>query len=361
MDDPPTWKHHPILDVFHEQWLRIRGRSIGQSQRPFVRDWEALLEDAGLTSAELRREAERDVRALADAGLLQLRSDKSRPYLITGLRLPVDQESRLARLFGDIIEPKPSFDLASVDWEPELAFLRSERLTVAPDDLLAINRFLKMGGREKPLVPVKERSLTLFQNEKRLDQLLITSLFDDHRLTLTMIRAYYVPEPLGWRRGPGPSGHCLIVENAATWESFCRYNQQAGCWSAVIYGAGHRCIEGVRFLDEISNEIGVIQKIDYFGDLDAEGLRIPIFVGNRCRELRFPEPQPLEWAYHWLLEQGRPAVTERSAESSSVQWLPLSLQQPVRQLFAQSQRIAQEHLGWEMLARLRELSRFRDL
>lgn len=344
-----AWSSFPVLEEFHAQWWKNRGRKLGTHRTAFWRNWETLLEDAGLKTAELRREAERDIRELAKADLLQIKTDRSRPHIILRIGLPLDQETRLAELFQDPIESKPTFDPGTIHWEPEVAFLTTERVQVAPEDLLAINHFFQQGGRERPLVPIKERSLTIFGNEKRLDQLLVTSLFDQNRLTLGHLRAYYVPEPLGWRRGDGPSGHCLIVENAATWESFCRYNQIRASWSAVIYGAGHRCIEGSQFLATIAQETGAIQSLDYFGDVDAEGLRIPVFMANRCRELGFPGPQPLEWAYQWLLENGHPAPAQAVVDPAVLDWLPSSMREAVGQLLRQGQRIAQEHLGWEHL------------
>jgi len=66
---------------------------------------------------------------------------------------------------------------------------------VAPDDLL-IQRFLREGGRSAPIVPIKERSLDLFGDEKRLDALSATSLFAEGRLTCAPCQSDLSGEPL---------------------------------------------------------------------------------------------------------------------------------------------------------------------
>ncbi|HEY8376000.1 MAG TPA: hypothetical protein VIK91_05900, partial [Nannocystis sp.] len=65
-------------------------------------------------------------------------------------------------------------DHRTIAWAPELAPLVTEP-RIRPDllrDLLAIQRFFAEGGRQRELVPVRERSVELFGDEKRLDDLL---------------------------------------------------------------------------------------------------------------------------------------------------------------------------------------------
>ncbi len=348
----PEWLTFPVLVEFHRQWWRRRSGRLGEGKTPFSRDWESLLEDAGLLSAELRREAERDVRLVADHGLLRIKPPPRRPRLIDRIQLPVDQELRLATLFGDPLErPDPVFDPASVEWVPELASLAGSQSLSSPADLLAINQFLRGGGRSRPFVPIKERSVEIFGDEKRLDALAGTSLFQRGPLSLELLRAVSVPEPLGWRRGPGPAGRILAVENAATWDSFSRWNRDAAVWSAVVYGAGHRFIDGIAFLAELASETGPITRIDYFGDIDPEGLRIPQVAGTRCAQLGLPPPQALVPAYRFLLEKGSPGPGPNGSFPEELcLWLGSELAPQVEALFRTGQRIAQEYLGWEVLS-----------
>ena len=58
----------PIARELFAQWQRARGGRMDAAAQPFTRDWEELLEDAGLTSATVRNEAEQDARALAADG-----------------------------------------------------------------------------------------------------------------------------------------------------------------------------------------------------------------------------------------------------------------------------------------------------
>jgi hypothetical protein len=48
------------LETLHDQWMTARRRRVEASVRPFRRDWETLLDDAGLKSAEERQAAQRE-------------------------------------------------------------------------------------------------------------------------------------------------------------------------------------------------------------------------------------------------------------------------------------------------------------
>lgn len=352
-DPAVPWLNSPVIIHFHDVWWKNRARKVGRSRQAFSQGWLEMLEATGLRGAEEMRDAMRDLRELERAGLIRITTERGRPEYPARIRLPVEEEMRFARLFGDPMEgDHAAFDFSAVDWEPELAFLRTERCLVAPDDLLVIQRFLREGGRSAPIVPIKERSLDLFGDEKRLDALSATSLFAEGRLTLEDIRARFVAEPLAWLPGPGRRGRYLIVENAATWDSFHRWNREHRTWCAVIYGAGHRVIEGIGYLKEIEETLGAVEQLDYFGDLDEEGLRIPMRTARRCRMVGLPAPEPLEWAYAWLLDHGRraEAKTPRSGEPD-VEWLPARLRPQAEQLLREGKRLAQENLGWAVLER----------
>lgn len=351
-EDPVRWTTYPVVEALHAQWWRARAGRIGESRLPFSRDWEELLSGAGLTTAELRKEAARDIGELAAAGVIRVKCPPRRTALIARVQVPVKAESRFAELFGDPVGSADlGFDPGAVAWEPELAFLREERSLVAADDLLALNRFFREGGRELPIVPVKERSIRIFGDEKRLDALRGTALLREGRLSLAALRAAVAPEPLGWRRGGGPVGKFIIVENLATWDSFARWNAESSAYAAVIYGAGFRVIDGVAFFAEIAAETGgAIVRLDYFGDLDPEGLRIPRLAGRRAVEQGWPVIEPLVWAYEWLFAKGTPTpLIAGVGGAEDVDWLGAPLAGRATELFAGGNRIAQEWLGWEEL------------
>jgi len=243
-------------------------------------------------------------------------------------------------------------DLRAIPWCPELRFLATTRVFVPLSDLLKLQEFFARGGRERPPVPIKERSLDIFGDEKRLDHLARgTVLFGEGRLTLDMLRCFIVPEPLPWTVGPDPSGPLLVIENAATWHSYCRWNAEQKLFSGVVYGCGNRFVDGVRYLDDVFAELGGQRRVFYFGDLDPQGLLIPQEASTRAQAASLPAVDPHLWSYRQLLwlRDGRGQPWEGEPPSPTLcDWLG-DLAEPARQLFASGKRLAQEHVGWEFL------------
>jgi hypothetical protein len=170
--DAKRWRSCVWLHEVVQQWHAARGLAEQRDfQRPFSRDWEELLEVSGLLSAEARSEAFRDARTLEAAGIVELRTERYRPYQIERVIIPFVAESRLRELFRDELPGKSenSFDLASVTWSPKLVFLTTSRIGVAPEDLLKLNTFFLDYNGSRTVVPIKERSLEIFGDEKRLD------------------------------------------------------------------------------------------------------------------------------------------------------------------------------------------------
>lgn len=344
----------PVFQALHDQWWNARAKKVGMSQLAFGRDWETLLTEAGLTTSDLRREADRDARALQSAGWIELKTVRRRPLLIERVRIPLEKERDLAALFGDPWElANEDIAASSVEWVPELQFLTESKFSVPLADCLRLNQFLKEFQPDGILVPIKERSLEIFGDEKRLDGLRATTLFRADRITLEQLGCMVVPEPLGWIRGPGRNGKVLILENAATFHSFAAWNQNSGQYSAVIYGGGHRIIDGIGFFTHLTKEIGEITQIFYFGDLDPEGLRIPASANERAHSLGLPPVEPLVIAYGFLLSLPESCRTplEDTLREIPFDWLP-PFDAEVQQLFASSRRIAQEWLGTKTLPTL---------
>ena len=354
--DDPRWRVLPVLRELHDQWWAARGGKLGDSQRPFSRDWDQLLEDASLLSAEQRREADRDARLLADCGLVELKPVKYRPHIISRILVPLAAEPSLAALFGDPTEPEEGGpDLSGADWAEALSFVKETRVGIAAEDLLRLNEFFVRGGQAKPVVPIKERSLQIFGDEKRLDALLVTTLFRADRLTLDLLRCELIGEPLGWRRGPVGAAEqpLMVIENAATWHSYCRWNAERGLFSAVVYGKGFQSAACIQYLADIFTELGGRRRVVYFGDLDPPGLQIPFQASAYAQAHGLPPVEPHLWSYRQLLDVGQGKETGWDGEPADpccADWLG-ELAEPVRQLFARRQRLAQEHIGWEFLSR----------
>jgi len=251
-------------------------------------------------------------------------------------------------------EPGPAFDVKAVPWAPELAFVLDLPRVEHADALLAIQRFLASGGRSRPRVPMRERSVQLLGDEKGLDRLVRTPLFGEGRLTLEVLRCFSMAPPLALEQGPaGSAGRpVLVVENHHTWWSFCRWNAHEGEYAAVAYGAGGAFgRQAVEFLAERCREWGAPYVL-YFGDLDREGLEIPL------RAEQFAERHGLRilpdrrW-YSRLLERADTAalpVGSPMAVEDVLEWLPGDLRPAVRQRLEEGIRVPQELVGTEVLA-----------
>jgi hypothetical protein len=362
--DFQRWRACAWLRGLVFQWHKTRGCVASRFQRPFGKDWEELLEDSDLISAESRAESFCEAKQLESAGFVELKTHRYRPYQIERVVIPFTAEPRLRGMFGSELPdaPDPKFNFTSVQWASELAFLNSESIYVSPDDLLKLNEFLLKKPRTQSCVPIKERSLEIFGDEKRLDALVSTSLFRAGRMDWERdLKCEIVGEPLAWKRGPDEASTqpLLVIENAATWHSYCRWNVERRLFSAVVYGCGNRFVDGIRYLPDIFTELGGPRRVWYFGDLDPRGVEIPQEANSQARNLSLPPVEPHLWSYRQLLavanNRSQPHDVE-SPSSTPCDWLS-DCAEPVRQLFAAGQRLAQEHIGWEYLSKQAEFSR----
>jgi hypothetical protein len=217
-----------------------------------------------------------------------------------------------------------------------------------------LNNFLKSDTPACDVVPIKERSLQIFGDEKRLDALLATSIFRPERLDLTRhLGCEVVGEPLPWKRGPVAAAQqpIIIIENAATWHSYRRWNAEQELFSAVIYGCGNRFVDGVRYLGDIFAELGGPRRLFYFGDLDPPGLWIPQAGSRQAQAAGWPAIEAHLWSYRQLLTlgAGHGQFWEGDPPSPTLcDWLG-ECAEPARILFDAQQRLAQEHVGWKFL------------
>lgn len=84
------------LQTLHEQWMSARKRRVTAAVRPFRRDWEGLLDDAGVKSAEDRQTAQRE----AENSPLKLIPFKKKPRFIDRIEVPLESEAWLHNQFG---------------------------------------------------------------------------------------------------------------------------------------------------------------------------------------------------------------------------------------------------------------------
>lgn len=238
---------------------------------------------------------------------------------------------------------------SEVSWVPELGFwpkLKPMQLA----DAKAINDFLLRRRDSLTPVPIKERSLEIFGDEKRLDALRTgTSLFIG-RLPLTALGAFLVPLPLPYRQASAPGKPVLVVENHNSFWSFGEWNQTALRYSAVVYGAGEVFRSTGQALGQVLMEVGG-HGAEYLGDLDPKGVGIPLDFNRESDAQGWPVRPALD-LYRWLLEHGRtrekPTCRGAAAESATA-WLGPELGETLTELWAQGLWIPQEALGFEQL------------
>jgi hypothetical protein len=238
---------------------------------------------------------------------------------------------------------------SDVAWVPELGFwpnLKPLQLV----DAKPINDFLLRRRDSLIPVPIKERSLEIFGDEKRLDTLRTgTSLFAG-RLPLSAIGAFLVPLPLPYRQAPAPGKPVLVVENHNSFWSFGEWNQTALRYSAVVYGAGEAFRSTGQALAQILKEVHG-EGAEYLGDMDPKGVGIPLEF-NRAMFDQGIAVRPALNLYRWLLANGttRDKPECRLASGALAKdWLGLELGGSLAQRWQNGLWVPQESLGFEQL------------
>ena len=273
---------------------------------------------------------------LAQAGALRLPSKTNRRAYDYSERTPLPK--RVVR-----IDRSRQLTPPAIVWRPELAFA-AEIDSSWREELLCIQEWLRNGGTTMPLVALRERSVEIFGDEKRLDSLLGTQLFAAGRLTLDLLRCYLPSVPIyvvSLARVDVPRP-LLVVENHTTFDTLCRWNEQCLRYSAVAFGAGAAFIAACESLRTHLVAPGCSGQLLYFGDLDPKGLWIP----SRASQESGIEVQPDESLYSLLLAKGRKcrvaANQPLSFEPGLLDWLPAILRQETGRHFSGGRRLPQE-------------------
>lgn len=228
-----------------------------------------------------------------------------------------------------------------------------------------IAAFLRDKGMLRPSVPVRERSLELFGDEKRLDRLKSTRLFTSGALSLDMLRCHEVPIPFVSQfvaGTPDPRGTALLIaENHHTYTSLLeatRLSAVAGGPARHIgYGTGSQFPSAVLSVPFLSPPP---DRVVYFGDIDLKGLQIPAAASVNATTAGLPAVEPTYPLYELLFATPHRCPAEPVSElpaAEAAAWLgPLA--GLAQEVLMSGTRIPQESVGYEMLtAHLAELDR----
>lgn len=245
-------------------------------------------------------------------------------------------------------EAAPTLPGQAYFWRHELAW--AAELRFRPDELerlKRINAWLRDVDPNEPVVPVRERSLELFGDEKLLERLQGGRLFSDGALSLELLRARIVHPPFFYHR-ISQAPVLLVIENHHTYDSFARLLGPDSGVGVVAYGAGAAFVGSVTYASDLRPPV---EQIRYFGDLDARGLRIPVDA-DRARGEDLPPIRPAAALYRRLLRLGvRGAASPVPAESAARlgSWLPADLRDEVSTMLTDGYRMAQEAVGFKAL------------
>lgn len=349
---PPGLPTDPLLSAVANAVATHRTRRVPLA---VLRAAHARHDPTGATSSDSRARLAATVSALQATGKIRVpRSPRLwERHLSPALPLWVERPAVRS------LRPEPS---PARVWRPELAAAAAAASTPAEADVLArVDKFLRDGGADRPVVPHRERSVEMFGDEKRLDAVVRSRLFTTGALTLDLLRCYVAPLPLTAQHtgDPGPRPELLIVENHATYASalaVARERAQAGKHALAIgYGAGNQLPASLAGASQLAP---VPKLLWYFGDLDEGGLVTARAADAAARAAGLPPLRPALPLYRALLNYGEEQPSRGGHVSDDVacalaSWLgEPTLTSAAADILSRGQRLAQEWVGYERLIAL---------
>lgn len=236
-------------------------------------------------------------------------------------------------------------------WHPDMAWAADYPLKTSQRQYAEqINTWLHR-NRDTTVVPLRERSLEIFGDEKRLDRLITTGLFGPGRLTLATIRTRRAAPRLTTER-VGDGHTLLVVENSDTFDSLVTVlTRDPGTIGLIGWGAGGGFEASVLSIPRLNHHIDAIY---YYGDLDNRGLQIPARADATARANGLPAVHPAYGLYQALFrvgqpQSGKPRLGDKTV-TELVAWLPQDLRGHAARLLASGHRLAQEATGIRHLA-----------
>lgn len=300
---------------------------------------------------DVQNSPERAGRLLAELHALEMLGHITLPAAASWERVGSPPLPNFVRLVRDRVAAA-QVNYKDVAWVPELGFwhlLNPVQLAAAK----CINDFLlQRRGSLRP-VPIKERSLQIFGDEKRMDAMRTGDTLFQGRLLLSTLGAFQVPLPLPYRQADAPGRPVLVLENHNSFWSFGEWNHEARRYAAVVYGSGEAFRSTGAALDQVLHEVEGTGAL-YLGDLDVKGVRIPLEFNQSAREGSPRVAPALDW-YAWLLAHGTRRKKPECASAprgGADSWLGEALGGQLHSMWQTGEWIPQESLGYEHLRQL---------
>lgn len=209
-------------------------------------------------------------------------------------------------------------------------------------------------------VPVQERSLELFDDEKAIDGYLHNRLFTSGALTLELLACFPPALPFVSQHvpGAGPTG-LLVLENRATYTSFLTalrdLDPAARPDLHLGWGHGNGFAQSVLSIPLLEPAPDVVH---YFGDLDLAGLLTAANAAAQAAAAGLPTLRPASSCYRFLLDgpsrwRSNDASNQRTSTDypAVCSWLPPALRPQAVELLSTRLRVPQERLGLKTLRR----------
>ena len=307
---------------------------------------------------EARRWFRQALNLLAQRGVLVLPAPSGRRWdRALGVTVPTSVDlCRRSR-------PRRGAEWRYFPWHPRLQWIADiDRLSPAQEHFLrAVHEGLVRGTFERP-APLRHRSLQLTGDEKGLERLLAGKLFAPGRLDLAMLGSAVEVPPMVWET-TGNLPLALVFENAGPFTmalDVLRALEQPP-YGVVIWGGGKRFEPSLPYLRTVGRSI---DRIDYVGDIDVEGLRIVTAAAKRSGTLGLPPIRPAPQLHKAMLEAsrrlGRPRgwlrqttrTPDTSTIASCIEFLPTDVRDRVSDILHDGRRVPEEVLGPEDLESL---------
>ncbi|WP_081247259.1 Wadjet anti-phage system protein JetD domain-containing protein [Mycobacterium avium] len=305
----------------------------------------AAVDNTGATSVGWRERILTAIRHLQADGRITLPKTRMDTTAIPALPLYVSRP---------IVRPGKNVRTPPPVWHAELAWaaaLFDQGLLTGADQRFLTGINVWLSKRRGTKIPLRERSLEIFGDEKLLETRISSSLFSHGRLTLDLLQTYLCWPPVE-RLNSGP-GDWLIVENYTTYHSLTQRARELGFDGQIIWGSGN----GVTTrLAALASEPARPPRLYYFGDIDAGGFRIARSAAARADMLDMPKLTAAQGLYTLTQTHGTPRsdtnarAPDQAALSWTREWLGEPLATVVTDLLAARKRIVQETVGKELLA-----------